>query len=176
MFNGYKWMHLKSVYTTTTQFMVIQIFYRQMRQQQATLTLVIYPLDNAIFSARDHTYTELCFYGHYRADCFVLWNGTYERFHDFYNFINALEKDLKFTMEISEVSSCFLDLKISIVNNEMDTTVTVNPLIATFIWNRFLVIIHHLLKEYKNELHDTYEGSVQQPKNMTKSQRSIWAT
>ena len=67
------------------------------------------------------------FYGRYRDDCFVIWNGSKERLNNFHKFLNSLDEDLKFTMEIAKGSLCFLDLKISIVNNKLVTTVYSKP-------------------------------------------------
>ena len=41
--------------------------------------------------------------------------------------LNSLDEKLKFTMEIRGNSICFLDLKISIQNNRLETTVHGKP-------------------------------------------------
>ena len=45
----------------------------------------------------------------------------------FIKFLNSLRKDLKFKVEIAKVSSCFLNLKISIVGYKLVTTISSKP-------------------------------------------------
>ena len=85
--------------------------------------LALKPLDEAIFAEAESYYPELFFYGRYRDDCFLLWTGTEERLHQFFNFINTLDERLKFTMEIGGDTLAFLDLLISIIGNKLFTTV-----------------------------------------------------
>ena len=76
----------------------------------------------------NHSLTTLLhFYGRYRDDCFVLWIGSEDRLHQFFNFINTLDDKLKFTIEIGGDTLTFLDLKISIVDNQLFTTVYSKP-------------------------------------------------
>ena len=62
-----------------------------------------------------------------RDDCFVLWNGSKDRLDYFFSFLNVLDCDLKFTMEIGKDHLCFLDLKISVSSNKLMTTVYSKP-------------------------------------------------
>ena len=50
-----------------------------------------------------------------------------EKLESFYNFLNSLNTDLKFTMGLSGKSICFPDLKISITNGQLETTVYSKP-------------------------------------------------
>ena len=50
-----------------------------------------------------------------------------EKLELFYNFSNSLNPDLNFTMEVDGKSICFLDLKISIINGQLETTVYSKP-------------------------------------------------
>ena len=72
-------------------------------------------------------YKELKYYGRYRDDCFVLWSGTLEKLNQFFEYLNSLDDDLKFTMEVGNKELCFLDVKISIVNNTLETTIYSKP-------------------------------------------------
>ena len=67
------------------------------------------------------------FNGRYRDDCFIIWNGSKERLNSFHQFLNSLDKDLKFTMEIGKGSLSFLDLKISIGDYKLATIVYSKP-------------------------------------------------
>ena len=74
-----------------------------------------------------NNFKELFFFGRYRDDCFVLWNGSKDRLDEFFSFLNVLDCDLKFTMEIGNDHLCFLDLKISVSSNKLMTTVYSKP-------------------------------------------------
>ena len=89
--------------------------------------LAIHRLDKLINNERINNFGELFFYGRYRDDCFVIWNGSKERLNNFHQFLNSLDEDLKFTIEIAKGSLCFLDLKISIVDYKLVTTVYSKP-------------------------------------------------
>ena len=89
--------------------------------------LAIYPLDRAVLNEKQNNFIELSFFGRYRDDCFVVWNGTVERLNDFFTFLNSLDSDLQFTMEIGNKNLCFLDLKISVEDGKLFTTVYSKP-------------------------------------------------
>ena len=76
---------------------------------------------------KETAFSEILYFGRYRDDCPVLWDGTDEKIKELYNFIDTLNPDLKFTMEIGNQSICFLDLRISIVGNKLTTTVYSKP-------------------------------------------------
>ena len=50
-----------------------------------------------------------------------------EKLESFYYFLNSLNPGMKFTMEVHRKSICFLDLKISIINGQLETTVYSKP-------------------------------------------------
>ena len=62
--------------------------------------LAISPIDDQVFEAMNSTYKELRYFGRYRDDCLSLWIGTRERLEGFFTFLNSLNDDLKFTMEV----------------------------------------------------------------------------
>ena len=72
-------------------------------------------------------YKELKYFGRYRDDCLALWIGTEEKLNLFFEYINSLNPDLKFTMEVGGKELCFLDVNISIVDNMLQTTVYSKP-------------------------------------------------
>ena len=89
--------------------------------------LAVYPIDQEVFRAIQSTYQELMYFGSYRDDYLGLWHGSIEKLYQFFEFLNSLNPDLKFTMEIGNDTICFLDLKISIVQNQLFTTVYSKP-------------------------------------------------
>ena len=76
---------------------------------------------------RDKNFNGLRYYGRFRDDCFVLWNGNTERLNDFHKFIYSIDSNLQFSMEIGGTSLDFLDLRITIVDNKLHTTVYSKP-------------------------------------------------
>ena len=80
-----------------------------------------------IISEKAATQLQECFYfGRYCDDCLILWCGDIEKLNDFYIMLNNSDEKLKFTMEIGG-NICFLDLRISIQNNCLETTVYIKP-------------------------------------------------
>ena len=89
--------------------------------------IAINRIDRLIEQEQANNFKELSFFGRYRDDCFVLWNGSKDRLDEFFSFLNVLDCDLKFIMEIGNDHLCFLDLKISISSNKLMTTVYSKP-------------------------------------------------
>lgn len=50
-----------------------------------------------------------------------------EKLNSLHQFLNSLDKDVRFKIEIAKDYLCFLDLKISIVNYKVVTTVYNKP-------------------------------------------------
>ena len=74
------------------------------------------------------SYKELIYYGRYRDDILALWCGTENKLNEFYSYLNTINSDLKFTMEIGRKEICFLDLKISFSSsNKLETEVYSKP-------------------------------------------------
>ena len=65
---------------------------------------------------------DLVYFERYRDDCLLICKGSMEKLKWFYNFLNSLNPNLKFTMDVGGKSFCFLDIKISMVNGQLDTT------------------------------------------------------
>ena len=74
--------------------------------------IAINRLDRLTEKEQAKNFKESFFFGRYRDDCFVLWNGSKGRFDGFFSFLNALGCDLK--MQIGKDNLYFLDLKISV--------------------------------------------------------------
>ena len=86
--------------------------------------LAVQPIDDAILKAK---FPELFFYGRYRDDCLVLWNGSLERLNEFHDFLNTLDPYLKFTIEVGGKLIRYLDLLIGIHEGCLITTVYSKP-------------------------------------------------
>ena len=89
--------------------------------------LAIYPIDKRILNEKVHNFTELHTFYRYRDDCFTVWLGSIDRLNNFLDFINGLDPHLKFTMEIGYKELCFLDLKMSLQQNKISTSVYSKP-------------------------------------------------
>ena len=53
--------------------------------------LVVYRSNKLINNERINNFSELFFYGRYRENCFVIWNGCEERLISFHQFLNSLD-------------------------------------------------------------------------------------
>ena len=84
-------------------------------------------IDNKVNAARRSKFKEVLFYGRYRDDIFILWNGDPSRLKDFLDFMNSLDERLKFTIEIGGDTLAFLDMLIRIIGGRLETTVYSKP-------------------------------------------------
>ena len=89
--------------------------------------IAVLEVDEKVFEKMNSSYPELSYFGRYRDDCLSLWCGNEERLNEFFTFMNSINKDLQFTMEIGGKSLCFLDLQITLKNNHLTTTVYSKP-------------------------------------------------
>ena len=89
--------------------------------------IAVASIDQAIMRQKETAFPEILYFGRYRDDCLVLWNVADEKLQKLYNFIDTLNPDLMFAIEIGNQSICFLDLRISIVWNKITTTVYSKP-------------------------------------------------
>ena len=89
--------------------------------------IAINRLHRLIEQEQANNFKELFFFERYRDDCLVLWNGNKDRLDEYFFFLNLLDCDLKFTVEIGKDHLCFLDLKISVSGNKLMTTVYSKP-------------------------------------------------
>ena len=85
-------------------------------------------IDNKVLDKKAPCFKSLVFFERYKDDCFSLSKGSMEKFESFHNLLNSLKQVLRFTME---VGICFLDLKISIINGQLETTVYSKPTYST---------------------------------------------
>ena len=84
-------------------------------------------LDQAVTEQKKTAFPEILYFGRYRGDCLVIWDDRDDKLQELYSFINRLNPDFKFTMEIGNHSICFFDLRISIAENKLTTTVYSKP-------------------------------------------------
>ena len=56
---------------------------------------------------------EILYSGRYRDDYITLWTGHVDKIDLLLEFLNCLDENLKFTVEIGGKSICFLGLKIT---------------------------------------------------------------
>ena len=53
------------------------------------------------------------YFGCYRDDCLSLWIGPLEKLELFLMFLNSIDFNLQFTIEVDGNELCFLELKLS---------------------------------------------------------------
>ena len=66
-------------------------------------------------------------WGRFRDDICCIWTGTLEELMQFNEWLNLLEPKLKFTMEHSTDSVVFLDLRVSVKGNRVETSMYSKP-------------------------------------------------
>ena len=83
-------------------------------------------IDKKVLEART-IYPELRSWYRFHDDTFVLWQGTVQRLHAFFDILNLFDSYLQFTMDIGGNVLHFLDLSITIFNNRLETSVYSKP-------------------------------------------------
>ena len=89
--------------------------------------IAVASINQAIVKQKETSFLEILYLDWHRDNCLILWDGIDEKRQELYNFINTINPDLKFTLEIGNQSISFLDLRISIVGNKLTTTVYSKP-------------------------------------------------
>ena len=89
--------------------------------------LALEPANEQIYQAKRTVFKELVTYFRFRDDCFLLWNGPIDLLKKFVYFVNIIDRNLKFTVEIGGKSLKFMDLLITIENGKLETTVYSKP-------------------------------------------------
>ena len=89
--------------------------------------IAIEKIDHIVIASKSTSFTELHFFGRYRDDCFALWTGSLQRLNEFLQSLNSINSGIQFTIEIGNESLCFLDLKITLNNGNLSTTVFSKP-------------------------------------------------
>ena len=82
-------------------------------------------VEEQIFNQFDGPKPEL--FGCYIDDCLEATSYTKEELERFISFVNSFHPVLKFTWEISETSVIFLDINISVQDNDLATSVHYKP-------------------------------------------------
>ena len=67
-----------------------------------------------------------CF-GQYCYHCLPLWTGSLEKRELFLTFLNSIDSNLKFTIEVGGNELYFLDLKLTLKDNKSQTKVYSKP-------------------------------------------------
>ena len=67
------------------------------------------------------------YFGRYRDDCLALWTGPLQKLELFLMFLNSIDSNLQFAMEVGGIELCILDLKLTLKDNKIHTTVYSKP-------------------------------------------------
>ena len=89
--------------------------------------LAVFNIDKNVFQAKRNTYQEIRYFGRYRDDCLALWTGPLEKLDLVLMFLNSIDSNLQFTMEVHGYEFCFLHLKLTLKHNKTKTTVYSKP-------------------------------------------------
>ena len=80
--------------------------------------------DEAILSANTR---DLLSYSRYRDDCFIVWVGSLNSLYTMFLYINSLDPDIQFTLDSSYEEMNFLDVRVTVVENTLQTEVFTKP-------------------------------------------------
>ena len=70
------------------------------------------------------------YFGRYRDDCLVLWTGHLKKIELFIMFLNSIDPNLQFTIEVGGNELSFSDLKLTLKDNQIYTTVYSKPTVS----------------------------------------------
>ena len=102
--------------------------------------LVIRPIDKAVIDAQRTRFQEISYFGRYKRDCITIWTEDGDKIELLREFLNSLDKNITFTVEIGDKSLSFLNLKITTDEKNIYRQFTVNQPIVTFIYMVLRVI------------------------------------
>ena len=102
--------------------------------------LVIRPIDKAVIDAQRTRFQEISYFGRYKRDCITIWTEDGDKIELLREFLNSLDKNITFTVEIGDKSLSFLNLKITTDEKNIYRQFTVNQPIVTFIYMILRVI------------------------------------
>ena len=80
--------------------------------------LAVFNIDKNVLQAKRNTYEKMRYSGRNRDDCLALWTGPLEKL-ELFLFLNSLDSNLQFTIEIGGKELCFLDLKLTLTDNKI---------------------------------------------------------
>ena len=75
----------------------------------------------------DFAENTLKYWKRYLDDCFLIWNHNLNQLDQFYNLLNSLNPNIKFTMETSDAEIAFLDIKVIKTNDCISTDIFYKP-------------------------------------------------
>ena len=87
----------------------------------------VFDIDKSVLQAKRNTFQEMRYFGRYRDDCLALWTGPLQKLELFLMFLNSIDSNLQFTIEVGGNELCFLDLKLTLKDNKIYTTVYSKP-------------------------------------------------
>ena len=92
------------------------------QQQLLYAALAVFNIDKNLIQANRKTYQEMRYFGQYRDDYLALQTGPVEKLELFLLFLNS-DSNLQFTIEVDGNELCFLDLKLTLKDNKIQTRV-----------------------------------------------------
>ena len=85
------------------------------------------PLDDQVYEAQKTNFPEIFVYRKFRDDVFSLWHGDIYRLDDFLFFLNSLDRNIKFTMEIGVLFKPTVNLPLETLNHLIDNVFPSSP-------------------------------------------------
>ena len=62
--------------------------------------LAVFDIDKSVLQAKRNTFQEMRYFGRYRDDCLALWTGPLQKPELFLMFLNSIDSNLQFTIEV----------------------------------------------------------------------------
>ena len=90
--------------------------------------LAVFNIDKNVLRAEINTYQEMRYFGQYRDDCLALWTGPLEKLELFLMFLNSVDSNLQFSIEVGGNELYFIDLKLTLKDHKIQTTVYSKPI------------------------------------------------
>ena len=89
--------------------------------------LAVYDIQKNVLQAKRNTFQEIRYFGRYHDDYLALWTGPLEKLELFLMFLNSIDSNLQFTIEVGGNELCFLDSKSTLKDNKIHNTVYSKP-------------------------------------------------
>ena len=89
--------------------------------------LAVFDIDKNVLQAKRNTFQEMRYFGRYGDYCLASRTGSLEKLELFLMFLNSIDSNLQFTIEVGGNELCFLDLKSILKDKKYYTTVSSKP-------------------------------------------------
>ena len=90
--------------------------------------LAVFNIDKNLLQAKRNTYQEMRYFDRYCDYCLALSTGPLEKPELFLMILNSIDSNLQFTIEVGGIELYFLDLKLTLKEKKIQTTLYSKPI------------------------------------------------